>query len=91
MPRSDWYSGVATNLLKLGSRMMVLETAAAIFNNANVEILIHRLNDDYFLAAVLDERAIAGQIRFSLRMVVQGLLGAGFNKVGGSPWRCISR
>ena len=33
--------------------------AAAVFSHANVEILIHRLNDDYFLAAVLDERAIA--------------------------------
>ena len=71
------YSGVATNLLKLGSKdEAVGRLTAATFTHENAEILIHRLNDDYFLAAVLDARAIAGQVRFALRMVVPSLIEA---------------
>lgn len=71
------YSDVATSLLKLGSKDDgVGKLTAATFSHNNAEILIHRLNDDYFLAAVLDSRAIAGQIRFSLRMVVPRLIEA---------------
>ena len=71
------YSGVATHLLKLGSKDEgVGKLAAATFSHENAEILIHRLNDEYFLAALLDRRAIAGQVRFALRMVVPSLIEA---------------